>query len=195
MKRSFVPLILLLVIGAGAFWVYRKVSPPRVSQTVPFAQLSPQQKTLRRNDAQKLTDQVEKIAREIKSGEKKTFHIEASEEQLNTLLQDRLNTAQFPVRDLSVGLSPNLLSLQGRINYKGYDATATLSGDVSVKNGVLDFQAGDLKVQGFSVGSLKDKAQKQVTRALNDWSEKLPGKIEKVLIEDQKITVEGNTKR
>ena len=195
MKRSFVPLILLLIIGASAYAIYRKVSPPPVGNSVPFAQLTPQEKAKRRVDVQKLNEQIDKVVREAKSGEKKTFHIEASEEQLNTLLQDRLDASKFPVRDLNVGLSPGELALQGRVNYKGIDATATLSGDISVRDGQLDFQAGELKVQGFSVGSLKKKAQKEVTRALNSWSEKLPGKIETVTIEDQKITIEGTTKR
>ncbi len=195
MKRSLVPLILLFVIGAGAYFVYQKVTPPRVGTSVPFAQLAPPEKAKRRQDAQKLTTQIEKVAREIKNGESKTFRIEATEEQLNTLLQERLDTSKFPVRDLAVGLSPDLLALQGRINYQGMDATATLSGSVSVKNGTLVFQSGDLKVQGFSVGALQKKAEKEVTRALNTWSEKLPGKIENVTIEDQKITVEGTTKR
>ncbi len=194
-RFSFVPLVLLVVLGVGAYFIYQKVAPPRVSTAVPFAQLAPQEKAQRRADAQKLTDQVEQVARESKSGEKKTFHIEATEEQLNTLLQDRLDTSKFPVRDINIGLSPGEMALQGRVNYKGFDATATLTGDVSVKNGQLDFQAGELKVQGFSVGSLKKKAQKEVTRALNKWSEKLPGKIETVTIDDQKLTIEGTTKQ
>ena len=195
MKRSFVPLILLLIIGASAYVIYRKVSPPSVGNSVPFAQLTPQEKARRRVDVQKLNAQINEIVREAKNGERKTFRVEASEDQLNTLLQDQLDTSKFPVRDLNVGLSPGELAMQGRVNYKGIDATATLTGDVSVKKGQLDFQAGELKVQGFSVGSLKKKAQKEVTRALNAWSEKLPGKIETVTIDDQKITIEGTTKR
>ncbi len=194
-RFSFVPLVLLVVLGAGAYLLYRKVVPSRVSNSVPFAQLAPREKAQRRVEAQKLTAQVEKVAREAKSGEKKSFKIEASEEQLNTLLQERLDTAHFPVKDLNVGLSPSGIALQGRANYKGLDATATLFGNITVENGQLVFKAGDLKVQGFSVGSMQKKAEKEVTRALNQWSEKLPGKIESVVIEDQKITIEGSTKR
>ena len=195
MKRSLIPLILIVVIGAGAFFVYKKVTPPKITNSVPFAQLSPQEKTRRRADAQKLTAQVEKVAREIKSGEKKTFRIQASEEQLNTLLQERLDTSKFPVRDLNVGLTPGELAMQGRVLYQGIDATATLTGNVQVKDGKLDFQAADVKVQGFSVGSLKGKAEKEITRALNQWSEKMPGRLDNVSIEDKKITIEGTTAR
>ena len=195
MKRSLIPLILILVIGAGAFFVYKKVTPPQITASIPFAQLSPREKTRRRVEAQKLTDQVEKVTREIKSGTKQTFHIEASEEQLNTLLQERLDTSKFPVRDLNVGLSPGELAMQGRVLYQGIDATATLTGDVSVKDGKLDFKAADVKLQGFSVGSLRHKAEKEITRVLNQWSEKMPGRIENVTVEDKKITIEGTTKR
>lgn len=195
MKRSLIPLILIAVIGAGAFFVYKKVTPPQITNSVPFAQLSPQEKTRRRADAQKLTAQVEKVAREIKSGDRKTFRIQATEEQLNTLLQERLDTSKFPVRDLNVGLSPGELAMQGRILYQGIDTTATLTGNVQVKDGKLDFQAADVKVQGFSVGSLKGKAEKEITRALNQWSETMPGRLENVSVEDQKITIEGTTKR
>jgi hypothetical protein len=195
MKRSLIPLILILVIGAGAFFVYKKVTPPQITTSVPFAQLSPPEKKRRRVEAQKLTDQVEKVTREIKNGTKQTFHIEASEEQLNTLLQERLDTSKFPVRDLNVGLTPGELAMQGRVLYQGIDATATLTGDVSVKDGKLDFQAADLKLQGFSVGSLRRRAEKEITRALNKWSEKMPGRLENVSIEDKKITIEGTTTR
>lgn len=195
MKRSLIPLLLILVIGACAFFVYKKVTPPQITTSVPFAQLSPPEKKRRRVEAQKLTDQVEKVTREIKNGTKQTFHIEASEEQLNTLLQERLDTSKFPVRDLNVGLTPGELAMQGRVLYQGIDATATLTGDVSVKDGKLDFQAADLKLQGFSVGSLRRRAEKEITRALNKWSEKMPGRLENVSIEDKKITIEGTTTR
>ncbi len=196
MKRSsFLPLVLLVVIGASAFFVYKKVTPPQITTSVPFAQLSPPEKTRRRADAQKLTTQIGKVAREIKSGNRKTFRIEASEEQLNTLLQERLDTSKFPVRDLNVGLTPGELAMQGRVLYQGIDATATLTGDVSVKDGKLDFQAADLKLQGFSVGSLRRRAEKEITRALNKWSEKMPGRLQNVTIEDKKITIEGTTAR
>lgn len=196
LKRLFASLLLglLLFVGLAAYQLYRTATPPQVGGT-PIAQLSPQQQKQRRQEAEKLTTQIQNVVREAKSGTKKSFTITANEDQLNTLLQDRLDTSKFPVRDLRVGLSPNLLSLQGGFNYNGIEATGTVSGDIKAQNGVLQFSAGELKVQGFSVGSLKDNAEKQINRALEKWSAELPGRIDKVTIEDRKLTVEGTTRK
>ncbi len=196
MKRifSFLLLGLLLVVGIGAYQFYRTVTPPSISQSVPFAQLSPQEQTQRRQDATKLTEQIQTVVRDAKSGSKKKFTVTATEDQLNTLLQDRLDTSKFPVRDLRVGLAPQSLSLQGRMNYQGYDATGTISGNITAKNGVLNYQAESLKVQGFSVGAMRDKAETEINNVLKKWSGELPGRIDRVTIEDRKMTLEGTPK-
>lgn len=196
LKRFFTVLLLglLLVTGYAAYRFYQAATPPQVGGTS-FAQLSPQEKTARRKDAQKLTEQIQNVVREAKSGAKKRFKITADENQLNTLLQDRLDTSKFPVRDLRVGLAPQELSLQGRVNYNGFDATGTLSGDISAQNGALNFQAKSLQVQGFSVPKLQDNAETEINKALHKWSGELPGRIDKVTIEDRKLTIEGTTQK
>jgi hypothetical protein len=75
------------------------------------------------------------------------------------------------------------------------DATATLSGKVSAQGGKLQFSAESLQVQGFSVDSLREKAEREITKALNQWSGKLPGRIDSVRIEDKKMTIEGTTQK
>ena len=196
LKRIFTVFLLgfLLIAGYAAYRFYQAVTPPQIGGES-FAQLSPQEKTARRRDAQKLTDQIQKVVRDAKSGQQKRFKIIADENQLNTLLQDRLDTSKFPVRDLRVGLAPQTLSLQGRVNYNGFDATGTLSGNISAQNGALQFAAKSLQVQGFSVPKLQNNAEKEINKALTKWSAELPGRIDKVTIEDRKMTIEGTTQK
>ena len=196
LKRIFTVLLLgvLLVAGFVAYRFYQVATPPQVGGTS-FAQLSAEEKTARRRDAQKLTDQIQTVVREAKSGAKKRFVITADENQLNTLLQDRLDTSKFPVRDLRVGLAPQTLSLQGNVTYNGFEATGTLSGNISAQNGVLNYTANELKVQGFSVPKLQNNAEKEINKALEKWSGELPGRIDRVTIEDRKMTIEGTTQK
>lgn len=174
---------------------WRVIRPPHISDAKPFSQLSKPEKIQRRVDGQKLTTQIDSVTREIRSGARKNFRIEASEDQLNTLLQDRLDTSKFPIRDLYVALSPDEVALQGRANYQGIDATATVSGNITAQKGQLAFEAGRFQIQGFSVGSLRRKVEKQVTKALNDWSAKMPGRIDSVVVADKKIIIEGTTQK
>src|SRR5690349_17443524 len=103
-------LILLMVLGGGyVYW--RIISPPKVGTE--FAKLSPAEKEERRKDASKLQDSVQDTIRKIKSGDKSPFRLVATENQLNTLLQDRINTDKFPIHDLRVGLADEQLTLQG----------------------------------------------------------------------------------
>jgi hypothetical protein len=117
-----------------------------------------------------------------KRHERKPFSIQVSEAQLNTLLQDRLDTSEFPIRQLRAGLSPDLLALQGRILYKGFDATATLQGNIIVQNNQLRFKSDSLTVDGFPVGSLKQKIDREVTQALNRLLQEAPGRVDSVTI-------------
>jgi hypothetical protein len=122
MKRLFSGclLVVLLLAGVAAYYYWRVSTAPRVGEAIPFAQLAPQEKERRRASAQKLTEDFGRVIQEAKRGENKKFVITANEEQLNTLLQDRLNTEKFPVRDLRVGLQFDLLLVQGRVLYKGF---------------------------------------------------------------------------
>ncbi len=136
---------------------------------------------------------MQDLAKSARRKEHKPFALTITEQQLNTLLQDRLNTAKFPIREPRAGLSPERLALQGRVNYGGLDAVATLSGNIVVKDGELKYEAESLEVGGIPVPSLREKAQKSITRALRDWQKGAPGRIQSIVIADKKMTIEGVT--
>ena len=110
-----VPVVLLLV---GLYVWQRARTAPQVGEN--FATLSPQQKIERRASVQKLEDDVRQITRAAKNKEQQRFTLTVDEGQLNTLLQDKIDTSKFPIRDLRVGLQPNQLTLQGRIKLQSF---------------------------------------------------------------------------
>lgn len=195
MKNRFGCFALVVVLGFGALFTYRALFPPRVGGPA-FSQLPPQTQQARRADAQKLVEQVESVARAAKRDEKKTFTVTATEDQLNTLLQDRLKTENFPIRDLRVGLSPRTLTAQGTVNYQGFDVPATLEGALSAQNGELVFNINSLQLSGLPAPSAwKEKAGK----AVGDGLRKALGggqnaRIESVEIESGKLTISGRTR-
>jgi hypothetical protein len=184
---------LLVVLGFAGYGAYYAAYPPRVGG-VAFKELPPATQKERRVEAQKLVEQVEDVARAAKKDEKKSFILTATEEQLNTLLQDRLRTEKFPIRDLRAGLSPNLLTLQGTINYQGFDAPATMTGTVSAQGGALQFKVDTLQIAGIPMGSWKEKAQKAVDSSLNKaFGNGNNTRINSVKIESGLLTVTGQT--
>jgi HAMP domain-containing protein len=184
---------LLVIIGAAGYfvWSWQTRTQPRLGED--FTRLTPAQKSQRRAEAQQLEGQVRDLAEAAKRHERKPFSIQVSEAQLNTLLQDRLDTSKFPIRQLRAGLSPDLLSLQGRILYKGFDVTVTLQGNITVTGNRLQFKSDSLSVDGFPVGSLKQKIDREVTQALNRLLQEAPGRVENVTIGDGKMTISGVT--
>jgi hypothetical protein len=175
-----------------AFMAWRARTSPQVGED--FTRLTPQEQQQRRAAARPLTEQAGDIVRAARRKEQRPFALTASEQQLNTLLQDRVRVGNLPVRDLRVGLDAERLALQGRIIYKGIDATMTLTGNIAARDGKLHYEAEKLHVSGIPVSSLKKKVGRQVTEALNHWFEKAPGRIERVAIADKHLTIEGVTK-
>lgn len=197
MKRFGCLALLALLLLAG--WTgYHVAFPARVGGAA-FSQLPPQEKQQRRAQAQNLVTQIEEVARQARKNEPnappKTFVVEASEEQLNTLLQDRLRTEKFPISDLRVGLSQDLLTLQGTAKYGGIDWPATISGTLKAKNGALDYQIESLGVSGYPApGQLRKKAQSAIETGLQKAFEKRDhARIESVEIAPGKLTVRGQT--
>lgn len=185
---------LLVVLGFAAYGAYQVANPPRVGG-VAFQQLPPERQKERRVEAQKLVEQVEDVARAVRKNEKKAFTLTATEEQLNTLLQDRLKTGKFPIRDLRAGLSPGQMTLQGNVNYQGFDAPATMNGTLSAQSGTLAFKVDSLQIAGFPApGDWKEKAQKAVDGSLNKaFGNDRNARIESVKIESGLLTVKGRT--
>lgn len=185
-------IVLLALLGAG-LWAWTHLRGPRLDR-VPLAKLPAQQQQQRRAEARRLEDQVRDIGRSSRAHEKKPFTLEVSDEQLNTLLQDRVDTSQFPVRNLTVGFEPGRVVAQGDVNYNGFQATATLEGTVKLDAGRLVYTTDSLQVGGLPApGNWKSKLDSQVTAQLNRALSRAPGRVESVQIEAGKMIVSGQT--
>jgi hypothetical protein len=183
----------LIVIGAAGYlaWTWQTHTQPRLGED--FTKLTPAQKSQRRAETQRLEGQVRDLAEAAKRNERKPFSVQVSEAQLNTLLQDRLDTSQFPIRQLRAGLSPGQMSLQGRVLYKGFDVTVTLQGNITVRNNKLLFKSDTFAVDGFPVGSLKQRIDREITQALNRLLQETRGRVDDVTIGDRQMTISGVT--
>jgi len=195
MKRSAgCVLVLLLLVGAALFGVWRARQAPTVGDVVPFAQLPAPEKQRRREEVRALESQVKEIGRSARQGEKKPFAIVLSEDQLNTVLQDRLDTSKFPIRDVRAGMQPNRLVVQGQVKYQGIEGPATLAGNLEVEAGRLRFVAESLQFGMIPAPSKwKTKVETQISEKLNEALANAPGRIEKVALEQGKLTISGVT--
>jgi hypothetical protein len=194
MKSSFAKgclgLVLLLIVGGGyLFW--RAKTPPTVGEN--FKTLPQEEQQRRRSDAKKLEEQTADIVRRVKSGDRKPFRLVATEQQLNTLLQDRIRTDKFALKDLRVGLKSKQLSLQGTVPYKGLETTATLTGDISAQNGRVKFDADKLLIGGLfeAPGDWKGKVEQQVDNQLNKLLSNAKVNITNAAVEDGQLVLEG----
>lgn len=197
MKRfgRLVQFVVLIVCGLA---LYRALYPPQIGGA-PFSQLPAQTQKQRRAEAQKLVEKLEEVARAARQSRptdpKKTFVIEASEEQLNTLLQDRLRTEKFPISDLRVGLESGLLRLQGTAQYGGVSWPATVSGTLEAHEGTLRYRLESLTVSGLPAPTkLRDKAQKSIESGLQKaFARQNRARIDAVQIAPGKLTLRGQT--
>ena len=186
-------LIAAVVLGALAlFLIWRARTPPQVGES--FAQLPPQQQQQRREEVKQLETQVKEIAASARRKEHKPFTLIVTEPQLNTLLQDRLQTDKFPIRNLRAGLHPNLMELQGEVDYKGVNVVATIGGGISAQNGRMVFKADSLKFGGLPApAKVKKKVESETNKNLNKLLLNAPGKINRVTLQEGKMSIEGVT--
>lgn len=195
MKRSAgCALVSLLLIGGALFGVWRARQAPTVGDAVPFAQLPAPEKQRRRAEVRALESQVKEIGRSARQGEKKPFAIVLTEDQLNTVLQERLDTSKFPIRDVRAGMQADRLLVQGQIKYQGIEGPATLAGNLQVEAGRLRFVAESLQFGMIPAPSKwKAKVEAQISERLNEALANAPGRIQKVAIEQGKMTISGVT--
>lgn len=186
-------MVLLLVVG-GAFWWIGSQRAPRVHVT-PLASLSPQEQQKRRAQAQHAVEQVKAIAQDAKNGTSKEFTLQLTQDELNTLVQDRLTTMNLPLRNPRIGLQNGQLIFEGDGTYKGIEAPISASGTVSAQDGDIAFEIDSLTLGGLPAPSdLKEKAQSVVSDGLKKaLKEKGSAKIESVEIGDGTLTIKGTT--
>jgi hypothetical protein len=195
-NRAFIGvlIIVLALVGLGAFLFWRARTPPVVTRAVPFRSAPPAEQERRRAEAQKLVEDVGAVAQAARRKEHKPFRVVATEEQLNTLLQDRIDTSHFPIRDLTLGLKPGRIAAQGTASYSGVETVVTVEGAVQVEDGRLRYQVDSLKLGGLPApAKLKDKVEREVSQQLNRGLKHAPGQIKTVTVEDGELVVEGVT--
>lgn len=188
-KGCLVVVLLLLVGGGYLFW--RAKTSPKIAED--FRTLAPQIQKERRTEAQKTVDNVEQIMRRAHSGDKSPFRLVFSEDVLNTLLQDRINTEKFPIHDLRIGLANGQLAMQGVLPYKGMEVTATLSGSLSAQGGKIIYNADSLLFNGLlpAPKKWKERAETEIGKGLNKLIEQQNIKITRAAIENQQLLLEG----
>ena len=192
MKKALIPVILLLLI-VGGYFAYRAFFGLYVAPRL--ADLSPAEQAARRADADNLIHQVDDIARAARQRKRAHFVVTATQDQLNTLMQDKLKITKLPVRDLSAQLQPDALILSGRAKYHGVEVPVVLNGNLRVKDGGLQLQIQSLAMGGFGApDGWKEKAQRAGSGAIQNalsGGEKV--RFESVEIGDKKLTVSGQT--
>ena len=181
--------VILIAVAGYVFW--RVKNPPVVGDN--FAVLTEAQKTQRRQSRKVLEDHVSDVARKVKSGDRTPFRIVASEPDLNTLLQDRIRTEKFAIKNVRAGLDSNQLTLQGDVPYKGLETTATLVGNISAQDGKVLFKTESLLIGGLleAPKEWKSKIETQVTTQLNKLIEGAKVNVTKASVEDKKLIIEG----
>ena len=133
------------------------------------------------------------MVRKVKSGDRSPFRIVATEQQLNTLLQDRIRTEKFAIKNVRAGLDSKQLTLQGDVPYKGLETTATLAGNISAQNGKVLFKTESLLIGGLleAPKEWKSKIETQVTAQLNKLIEKANVNVTKASVEEKQLIIEG----
>jgi hypothetical protein len=158
------------------------------------AELPAAEQQKRRASARRVEEQAKDIAGQAKSKAKAQFKLRVTQDQLNTILQDRLKSGKAPIRDPQATLSPGMLTLNGTVDYKGLPVPATLSGAVSAQNGQVIFRADSLKLSGIPApGALKSTVEREINQHLGRSLTEAPIKIEDVTVEEGQLTISGVT--
>jgi len=192
MKKLAIPFILLL-IAIGGYFAYRAFSGPTIAPRL--ADLPPAEQAERRADAKELVKQVDEVAQAARKNQPSDFSVTATQDQLNTLLQDKIKIKNSPVSGLSATLQPNSLILSGQAKYNGLKVPVVINGDLRAQNGGLNLQIQSLTLGGLSAPS-KWKAQAQkvasdaIEKALSNGQQV---RFESVQIEKEQLTVTGKT--
>ena len=192
MKKFILPFVLILLVIGGTF-AYRKFSGPAPAPLI--AKMPPAQQAARRADAETLVTKVDEVARAARKSERSNFEVTATQDQLNTLLQDKIKIKNSPVTGLSATLQPGSLILSGRAKYQGIKVPVVVNGDLKARDGGLDLQIQSLTLGGFNAPSdWKNKMQKVASGAIEEaLSNGQKVRFESVKIENKKLTVTGQT--
>jgi len=184
-------LLLLLLIAAFIFWRL-SMPPQQIASSVPT---SPQQRAQQKAAVQQLRNQIETIHDKARKKERTPFTLRITETQLNGLLAKGVEKgSDFDVQNLAVKLDQNLLTLQGTANYHGAPVSLTLTGDLTLEDSKIQFNANSLWLGPFSAPSKwRKKAAKFVTKQINQIVSKDASRLDSVEIQSGEIIVTGVT--
>jgi len=191
MNRRIGCLALLLLCVATGLFLRSRLAP--IGGT-PFSQLSPDEQAARRASAADLTFQLGLLDQEGRNHEHKPFTLTATQDQLNTLLQDRIHTQNLPAHDFRAALHPGQIVLQATVNYKGFDVPATMTGELSATNGTVQMQVDSASVSGLPApGKVRASLGRHVNDVLGTLVTSRGGHIDSVDVEEGLMTVTGVT--
>ncbi len=164
------------------------------SGPVPLSQLPAGEQERRRADVQKLEEEAKGIGEAAKQKKNVRFRVTVSEEQLNTMLQERLKPGNAPIHNVQATLSPGVVNVTGTVDYKGTSLPASLSGTLKAQNGKVTFQADSLSISHLPApGAIKDKVESDINQRLSQGLTEAPLKVEELNIEQGKLTIAGTT--
>ena len=192
--KFFAGLLVGVALCVGAYLWFQSAHAPRV-QVVSLSSLPPQEQHQKRVEAKKVEEQVRAIARDAKTSEKKSFQLVVTQDQLNTLIQERLQTKNLPIANPRVGLQNGQLVFEADATYKGIEAPVSATGTVQAQNGDIAFTLQSLSLGMFPTpNGWKEKAQKAIDDGLKKaLKEKGSARIESVGIGDGNLTLKGTT--
>jgi hypothetical protein len=184
-------IVLLLLIVAFIFW--RLSMPPRqIASSVPT---SPEQRAQQQAAVQQLRNQIETIHDQARQKNHTPFTLRITETQLNGLLAKGVEKgSNFDVQNLAVQLEPGLLTLQGTANYHGAPVSLTLTGDLTLADSNIQFNAKSLWLGPFSAPSKwRKKASAFVTKQINKAVSKDASHLNTVEIKSGEVVITGVT--
>lgn len=166
--------------------------PQQLTSSIPT---SPEQRTQQKAAVQQLRDQIETIHNQARKNEHMPFTLRITETQLNGLLAKGVEKgSDFDVQNLAVKLDPNLLTLQGTANYHGAPVSLTLTGDLTLVDSKIQFNAKSLWLGPFSApGKWRNKAAKFVTKQINQVVSKDTSRLDTLKIESGEVVITGVT--
>ena len=187
-----IPKVGAISLGVGAVLLLLFLRPR--SGPVPLSQLPAGEQERRRADVQKLEEEAKGIGEAAKQKKSVRFRVTVSEEQLNTMLQERLKPGSAPIHGVQATLSPGVVNVNGTVDYKGASLPASLSGTLDAQGGRVTFHADSLTISHLPApGALKGKVESDINERLGQGLTEAPLKVEELTIEQGQLTIAGTT--
>lgn len=185
-------LIVLLALCA-AFILWRLSIPPR--QLPSSSSASPHQRAQQQAAIKRLREQVETIHNEARNNSQAPFELHITETQLNALLAKGVEKgSKYEIKNLAAQLQPDSLTLQGTANYHGALVSLTLTGNLSLQNSQIQFNAKSLWLGPFPAPSKwRKKTSAFVSKQINKVVSKDASRLDRLEIKSGEIIIKGVT--